>query len=100
MTITEELPSVEKKKIFRSFVFLCPGRDCGRHIKIAPSTHQSICVFVASKSYLSHNLKTTEANVMKLHRKIKHTEKVCHAQELGSNFQGQGCSRVRGQIMS
>ena len=45
------------------------------------------------KSYLklclSHNLKTLEANLMKLHRKRKHNEKVCHAQELGSYAQGQ-----------
>ena len=27
---------------------------------------------------------TTVAILMKLHRKIKHNEKVCHAQELGS----------------
>ena len=27
---------------------------------------------------------------MKLHRKIKHNEKVCHPQELGSHIQGQG----------
>ena len=27
---------------------------------------------------------TTEANLMKLHRKIKHNEKVCCAQDLGS----------------
>ena len=27
---------------------------------------------------------TTEANVMKLHRKIKHNEKVCCAQDVGS----------------
>ena len=35
---------------------------------------------------------------MKLHRKIDHNEKVCRAQELGSYFQGQGYSHVRGQI--
>ena len=34
---------------------------------------------------------------MKLHRKIKHNEKVCHAHDLGSYAQGQGCSQVRGQ---
>ena len=36
---------------------------------------------------------------MKLHRKIEHNEKVCHAQELGSYAQGQGHNRVRGQIV-
>ena len=36
---------------------------------------------------------------MKLHRKIKHCEKVCHAQELGSYTKGQGHNHVRGQIV-
>ena len=34
---------------------------------------------------------------MKLHRKIKHNEKVCHAKDLGSYAQGQGHSQVKGQ---
>ena len=36
---------------------------------------------------------------MKLHRKIEHNKKVCHAQEVGSYSQGQGHNRVRGQIV-
>ena len=52
-----------------------------------------------SKSCLRNNSKTTEANLMKLHRKIKHNEKVCHAQELGSYAQGQGHNQVKGQIV-
>ena len=40
---------------------------------------------------------TTEANLMKLHRKIKHNEKVCHARDFGSYAQGQGSNQVRGQ---
>ena len=40
---------------------------------------------------------TTEANLMKLHRKIKHNEKVCHTHDFGSYAQGQGRSQVRGQ---
>ena len=32
---------------------------------------------------------TTEANLMKLHRKIKHNE-VCHTQKLSFHIQGQG----------
>ena len=36
---------------------------------------------------------------MKLHRKIEHNEKVCHAPELGSYTQGQGHNHVRGQIV-
>ena len=34
---------------------------------------------------------------MKLHRKIKHNEKVCRAYYLGSYAQGQGRNQVRGQ---
>ena len=34
---------------------------------------------------------------MNLHRKIKHNEKVCRAQELGSYTQGQGRKQVKGQ---
>ena len=52
-----------------------------------------------SKSCLSNNSKTTEANLMKLFRKIEHYEKVCRAQELGSYAQGQGHNHVRGQIL-
>ena len=40
---------------------------------------------------------TTEANLIKLHRKIKHNEKVCHTHDLGSYAQGQGRDQVRGQ---
>ena len=34
---------------------------------------------------------------MKLHRKIKHNEKVCRAHDLGSYAQGQGRNQVKGQ---
>ena len=46
-----------------------------------------------SKLCLSNNSKTTEANLMKLHRKIENNKKVCCAQELGSHIQGQGHSQ-------
>ena len=52
-----------------------------------------------SKSCLSNNSKTTEANLTKFHRKIEHYEKVCGAQELGFYAQGQGHNHVRGQIV-
>ena len=52
-----------------------------------------------SKSCLSNNSKTTEANFTKLHRKIEHDEKVCRAQELGSYAQGRGHNQVKGQIV-
>ena len=53
-----------------------------------------------SKSCPSNNSLTTEANLTKLHRKIKHNEKVCCAQNLGSYTLGQGHNQVRGQIVS
>ena len=53
-----------------------------------------------SKSCLSNNSKTTEANLTKLHRKIEHNEKVCRAQEFGSYAQGQGHNQVKGQIVA
>ena len=34
---------------------------------------------------------------MKLHRKIKHNEKVCHAHDLDSYAQVQGRNQVKGQ---
>ena len=34
--------------------------------------------------------------MIKLHRKIKHNEKVCHTHDLGSYAQGQGHNQVRG----
>ena len=52
-----------------------------------------------SKSCLSNNSKTTEANLTKLHRKIEHNKKVCNAQELGFYAQGQGHNQVRGQFV-
>ena len=42
-------------------------------------------------------LYSTEANLIKLHRKIKHNEKVCCAHDLDSYAQGQGRNQVRGQ---
>ena len=51
------------------------------------------------KSCLSNNSKTTEANLTKLHRKIDHNEKVCHAQKFGSYAQDQGHNLARGQIV-
>ena len=38
-----------------------------------------------------------KANLMKLHRKMKHNGKVCRAHDLGSYAQGQGRSQVKGQ---
>ena len=51
---------------------------------------------------LSNNSKTTEANLMKLHRKIQHHEKVCHAKDLaGRVAQSEGhLSRKSGVLGS
>ena len=51
-----------------------------------------------SKSCLSNNSKSTEANLTKLYRNIVYNKKVCCAQDLGSCAQGQGHNQVRGQI--
>ena len=51
-----------------------------------------------SKSCFRNNSKITEANLMKLPRKIEYNEKICSAQELGSYSQGQGHNTVRDQI--
>ena len=36
---------------------------------------------------------------MKLHRKIKHNERLCYAHDFGSYTQGQGHNRVKGHIV-
>ena len=73
--------------------FYAPQRDFGRYIKTVLSVHLSVCLSVCAsvhnKSYLCHNLKTSEANLMKLHRKIKYNEKACHIQDLGCHTQDQ-----------
>ena len=38
---------------------------------------------------------TNEANLIKLHKKIKHNVKVCHAHDLGSYAHDQGSNQVR-----
>ena len=62
------------------------GPDLGSYIQ--GQSHRS-------KSCLSNNSKTTEANLMKLHRKIEHIEKMCREQDLGSYAQGQGHNQVK-----
>ena len=67
-----------------------PPKELRWHIKIEPSVRPSVTNRVSAIS------QTTETNLMKLHRKIKHNEKV---QELGSYAQGQGRNQVKGQIV-
>ena len=41
--------------------------------------------FVTNKSFVSHDSKINQENLMKIHKKIKQNEKVCRAQNLGSH---------------
>ena len=59
-------------------------------VKVTIMSEVKLCLKLCCSS-------TTEANLIKLHRKIKHNEKVCHTHDLGSYAQGQGCDQVRGQ---
>ena len=72
-------------------------RRCVAHMIWVPTP--KVKVAIRSKSCLSNNSKTTEANLTKLHRKIEHNEKVCRAQGLGSYAQGQGHNQVKGQFV-
>ena len=45
------------------------------------------------KSGLNNNKRSTQTNLKKLHRKIKHNKKVCQTQELGSHIKGQGLNQ-------
>ena len=54
--------------------------------KVAIRSEVKLCL----KSCLSSYSNTTQANLMKLHRKIKHNEKVGHTQDLSFHIQGQG----------
>ena len=73
---------------------VCRAHDLGSEILRPRSRLQS---GHRSKSCLSNNSKTTEANLTKLHRKIEHNEKVRRAQERFLH-QGQGHNQVKGQI--
>ena len=73
-------------------------RRCVAHKSKVPTP--KVKVTIRSKVKLCLKLccsETTETNLMKLHRKIKHNEKVCPAHDLGSYAQGQGRNQVRGQ---
>ena len=47
-------------------------------VKVTIMSEVKLCLKLCCSS-------ATEANLMKLHRKIKHNEKVCRAQDLGSD---------------
>ena len=59
-------------RVFCIFSFYAPEGTLGGILKLhGLSVHYKWC--------LSHNSETAEANLMKLHRRIKHNEKVYHA---------------------
>ena len=64
---------------------------------LVPTPKVKVAISQRSKSCLSNSYKTTEANLMKLYKKIEHNEKVCHAYDFGSYALGQGRNQVRGQ---
>ena len=55
-------------------------------------------VILCLKLHLSNNLKTTKANLMKHHRKIKSNEKICHVTSLVPTFEVK--ATIRGQRLS
>ena len=59
-------------------------------VKVTIRSEVKLCLKLCCSS-------TTEANLIKLHRKIKHNGTVCHTHDLGSIAQGQGRTQVRGQ---
>ena len=85
MKLHRKIKHNEKVCHAHDFWFLCP--------RSRPQLGQK------SKSCLSDNSKTTEANLTKLHRKLEHNKNVCCAQELDSYAEGQGHNQVRGQIV-
>ena len=64
---------------------------------LVPTPKVKVAVRSEVKIILSNSSKNAEANLMKLHRKIKHNEKVCRAHDFVSYTQGQGHNQVRGQ---
>ena len=74
---------------------------CVAHKNKVPTT--KVKVTIKSEVKLCLKLccsETTEANWMKRHRKIKHNEYRCCAQDLGFYPQGQGHNEVTGKIVS
>ena len=73
-------------------------RRCVTHKSLVPTPKVKVTIMPEVKLCLKLCcLYTIEANLMKLHRKIKPNEKVSRANDLGSYAQGQGRSQVRGQ---
>ena len=61
---------------------VCCTKNLGSHNQGQGHNPRSyVChMFVTDKSCVSHNLKTNDGNLIKLHIKVKQTEKVCQAQ--------------------
>ena len=65
---------------------MCFAQDLGSYAQ--GQGHNQVRGEIVHKIVLLINF--TTANLMKLHRKIKHNDKVCRAHDLGSYAQGQG----------
>ena len=66
---------------------------------LVPTPKFKVAVRSEVKIVSQQLLKTTEANLTKLHRRREHNEKLCCTQEVGSYAQGQGNNQVRGQTV-
>ena len=66
---------------------------------LVPTLKVKVAIRSEVKILSQQYLKIAEANLTKLQRKIEHNEKVCHAQEFGSDAKGQGHNQVRSQIV-
>ena len=66
-------------------------RRCVKHKSKVPTPKVKVTIGSEVKLWLNLCCSyTAEANQIKLHRKIKHNEKVNHAHDFGSYAQGQG----------
>ena len=74
-------------------------RRCVAHNSKFPRPKVKVTIRSEIKLYIQLCFsETTEANSMKLHRKIKHNEKVCPAQDLGSYAQGEGTGQGQNHV--
>ena len=66
------------------------------HKILVPTTKVKVTIqgqrFVTDKLDVHNNLKTAEVNLIKFNTVVKHNEKMCCTQNLGSHNQGQGHS--------
>ena len=59
-----------------------------------PKPKCNVIIWAQRSKYVSAiTLNSTKANFIKLHRKIRHHKRECHAEDIGSHTQGQGHSQ-------